>query len=199
MAILKPTKIEGSVHRVLVNGNPDDGIATQRVGSVNVSYAGFEGDWHTGLTRESCVRVRHQYEEGTEIRNTRQVSIVSREDLEQIARNMGVPGLEPEWLGANLLLSGIPNFTLVPPSSRLIFSGGVSLVVDMENQPCTYPAEVIEEHHPGFGGLFAKNAAHLRGVTAWVEKEGVISEGETLALHIPPQRIYDPKLTPDAA
>jgi hypothetical protein len=191
MPILRPTKIEGKVHTVLVNGKPDQGIATERVGTVNVSYEGFEGDWHSGLTRESCVRVRRQYKDGTEIRNTRQVSIISVEDMETIAGEMGVTGLEPEWLGANILLSGIPDFTLVPPSSRLIFPSGASLVVDMENEPCKYPGDVIEENHPGYGSLFAKNALNLRGITAWVEREGTISEGDAIALHVPPQRIYD--------
>jgi len=190
MAILNPTQVVGQVHIVLVNGRPDAGLATERVGSAKLSYAGLEGDWHSSLVRESCVRVRRQYDEGTEIRNTRQVSLVSVEDLSVICENMGIARLEPEWLGANILVSGIPDFTLLPPSSRLIFSSGASLVVDMENEPCKYPGDVIEEHHPGRGQLFAKSALNLRGVTAWVEKTGVIAEGDTIALHIPPQRIY---------
>ena len=191
MPILRPTKIEGKVHTVLVNDDQESGLVTERVGSVKVSYEGFEGDWHSSLTRPSCERVRRQYKDGTDIRNTRQVSIISVEDTAVIAEKMGVEKLEPEWLGANILLSGIPDFTLVPPSSRLIFSGGASLVVDMENEPCKYPGDVIDEHHPGFGKMFAKNALNLRGITAWVEREGMISEGDTISLHVPPQRIYD--------
>jgi len=113
------------------------------------------------------------------------------EDLIQIAENMGVPHLEPEWLGANLCLSGIPDFTLVPPSSRLIFSGGASLVVDMENEPCKYPGMIIDKHIPGAGERFAKSAINLRGVTAWVEREGMIGNGDDVSLHVPPQRLYD--------
>ena len=150
MPILRPTKIEGKVHTVLVNGDPASGLVTDRVNSVKVNYAGFEGDSHSGLTMASCVRVLRQYKAGTEIRNVRQISIVSVEDMDVIAEKMGVEKLEPQWLGANILLSGIPDFTLVPPSSRLIFSGGASLVVDMENEPCKYPGDVIDQHHPGF-------------------------------------------------
>lgn len=199
MPILKPTEISGIVEAVLVNRNPDDGIATRRTASSKITYEGIEGDWHSGLTREACVRTRRQYAEGTPIRNTRQISIVSVEDLAEISRKMGVSHLEPEWLGANILVAGIPDFTLLPPSSRLIFSGGASLVVDMENEPCKFPGDVIEETHSGFGKLFAYNARGLRGVTAWVEKEGAISEGDTIALHIPPQRIYEPAMVPDKA
>ena len=107
------------------------------------------------------------------------------------AKNDECAGLEFEWLGAEILLSGIPNFSFVPPSSRLILSGGASLVVDMENEPYKYPGDVIEESHPGFGRRFAKSAMNLRGVTAWGEKEGIIQEGDATSLYISPQRIYE--------
>jgi len=191
MAILRPTEIIGRVETLAVNRDPDTDISTQRVDSIPVTYAGFEGDSHSGVTRKSCVRVRRQYAEGTEIRNTRQISIVATEDLAKTAEAMGVSHLEPEWLGANLCLSGIPDFTMVPPSSRLISPSGVSLVVDMENAPCRFPGMIIEEHFPGFGEKFAAAAVNLRGVTAWVEREGTISTGEHVTLHVPPQRIYD--------
>ncbi len=190
MPILRPTKIEGVVHSVLVNAKPDAGLATRKVGTANVSYDGLEGDWHSTAVRAACVRTKRQYTEGIEIRNTRQISIISVEDMAEVAQKMGIPHIKPEWLGANILVSDIPDFTLVPPGSRLIFSGGASLVVDLENEPCKYPGDLIDEHHPGFGRLFAPAARNLRGITAWVEKQGVIGEGNTIALHIPPQRIY---------
>lgn len=191
MSILRPTKISGRVETIAVNRDTETDLTTERVDSVPVTYAGFEGDGHGGLTRASCVRVSAQYKQGTEIRNTRQISIVSREDLATIADTMGIPAIEPEWIGANLCVSGIHEFTTVPPSSRLIFTGGASLVIDMENAPCKFPGMIIEKHHPGFGERFAKSAIGLRGVTAWVEREGTINVGDDIALHVPPQRIYD--------
>ena len=200
MPILKRTKIKGKVLAVLINGQRGKDIGTGKgkietkpTKSVSVSYKGFEGDSHSGITRSSCERVMLQYKKGTEIRNTRQISLISAEDLTTIAKNMGVASLQPEWLGANLVISGIPNFTLLPPSSRLIFSQGTSLVVDMENEPCRYPGDVIEKHYPGYGNLFVKSAINFRGVTAWVERGGSISEGDSVSLHIPPQRVYDVK------
>jgi len=175
---------------ILVNSTPDEDLSTSRVESVGVSYAGFAGESHSGLVRASCVRVRHQYAQGTEIRNTRQVSIVSLEELALIAAKMGIDGLQPEWLGANLLVSGIPDFSRIPPSTRMIFDGGAALVVDLENSPCKYPGAIIERHHPGAGRLFANAAVGRRGVTAWVEREGRISTGDSIRLYIPPQRIY---------
>ena len=192
MAILKPTNIAGRVDGLYLVPVGAKSIASEAVDRVDASFEGFAGDVHTSLTREACVRTKQQYAEGTNIRNVRQVSIVSREELDLIAKEMGVPEVKPEWLGATMCVSGIPDFTLVPPSSRLIFSDGTSLVIDMENEPCAYPARQIENHHPGTGKLFIGSARNRRGVTAWVEREGSISVGDSIALHIPPQRIYEP-------
>jgi hypothetical protein len=184
-------KLDAHVQVILVNSTPDEDLSSSRVASVEASYAGLEGESHSGLVRASCVRVRHQYPEGTEIRNTRQISIISIEELAVIADNMGIAELKPEWLGVNLLVSGIPDFSQIPPSTRMIFSSGASLVVDLENSPCKYPGEIVERHHPGFGKLFAKAAVGHRGVTAWVEREGHIDTSDAINLYIPPQRIYE--------
>ena len=185
--MLKPVKPRGRVVAVLINRDRDSSLTSTRLQSVSVSYSGFEGEAHGGLTRKSCSRVKLQYEPGTEIRNTRQISILSEEELRQIARSMEIGHLEPEWIGANLLITGIPELTLLPPSSRLLFSGGVSIVVDMENGPCKFPGEIIDQHFPGCGRRFPKAAQHLRGVTGWVECEGVLSVGDEVSLHIPVQ------------
>lgn len=192
MVMLRTLKnIDARAQAILINSTPDEDLSSSRITSARVSYAGLEGESHSGLVRLSCVRVRHQYKEGTEIRNTRQISIVSVEELAAIADNMGIAELKPEWVGANLLVSGIPDFTKIPPSTRLIFAGGASLVVDLENSPCKYPGEIIDRHHPGKGSLFAKAAYGRRGVTAWVEREGHINTGDTIKVHIPPQQIYE--------
>jgi MOSC domain-containing protein YiiM len=183
--------LDARTEAILINSTPDEDLSSSRIESAAVSYAGIEGESHSGLVRASCVRVRHQYPQGTEIRNTRQISIVSVEELAEIAAKMGIPRLQPEWLGANLLVSGIPNFSQIPPSTRMIFSGGASLVVDLENSPCKYPGEIIERHHPGHGARFARAAVGRRGVTAWVEREGKINSGDSIRLYIPPQRIYE--------
>lgn len=175
----------------MVNSTPDEDLSSSRVNSVNVGYAGFAGESHSGLVRKSCVRVRNLYREGTEIRNVRQISILSVEDLQEIADNMETPDLQPEWVGANLLVSGIPRFSKLPPSTRLLFDGGASLVVDLENSPCKYPGEIIDRFHPGFGHKFAKAALGLRGVTAWVEREGRINTGDAIKVFVPPQHPYE--------
>ncbi len=185
MPVLKPTDFEATIDTILVNDNAQD-ITSTAVNTVTVDYGGFVGDIHHGETRQSCVRVRSQYPQDTEIRNTRQISALSVEQLEQIRDALGIETLKPEWLGANLTLEGIPDFTKVPPGSRLIAANGTSIVVDMENEPCRYPADIIEQHYPDKGRLFPKKAMGKRGVTLWVERTGILSVGDALRLHTPP-------------
>ena len=189
MDILRATQLTGTVSALLINDDNSD-LATVNQQSVTVSYAGFANDSHAGLTRSSCSRVKAQYPNGTEIRNTRQISIVSVEELAKIATTMELDHLSPEWIGANLVIESLPDVSALPPSSRLIFSSGVSLVVDMENAPCRYPGDIIERHHSGKRHLFAKAAQGLRGVTAWVERPGTLTVQDTLTLHIPTVRPY---------
>ena len=165
-------------------------LASEGRAKVFASFAGAAEEDHAGLTRASCSRVVTQYPKGTEIRNTRQFSIVSAEELESIAANMGIERLDPSWIGASIVISGLPDFTHLPPSSRLQFSGGATLVVDMLNRPCHLPVPVIDRHLPGVGRKFKAAAKGLRGVTAWVEREGELSLGDRVDLHVPEQRAW---------
>jgi hypothetical protein len=165
-------------------------LASHPISEVFASYAGVEGEVHAGPTRASCSRVLAQYPRGTEIRNVRQFSVVSAEDVAEIAARMGIAVLDPSLLGASMVIAGLPDFTHLPPSSRLQFEGGATLVVDMENRPCTLPAKGIEAAHPGFGAKFKPAAQGRRGVTAWVEREGVLRVGTGVTLHVPDQRAW---------
>ena len=190
MSILTPTDITGEVTWLGIVPMDRPNIQSNAVDQIAVDWDGFEGEMHSGLTRPACVRVKHQYKRDLEIANTRQISILSQEELAEVAGRLDIPEIKPEWVGANLILRGIPDFTLIPPASRLIFENGVSLAVDTENAPCKYPAEQIEAAHPGHGKAFPAKARNKRGVTARVERIGTLKLGETCRLHIPPQRIY---------
>ena len=190
MAILQPTEIVGTVRYLGIVRDRDGSLCSEAIDQVVAEFVGFKDEAHSGLIRPSCARVRAQYPVDTPIRNVRQLSIVSVEELDGIAKAMGVDTIAPEWLGASMVVEGIPDFTQIPPSSRLIFEGGVSLCVDMENAPCQLPAKVIEALMPGVGSRFKPAAKGRRGVTAWVEAEGSIGIGEQLRLHVPPQRRY---------
>ena len=177
--------------KIIWLGRVSDRDATLRAESLDevmATFSGVEGEEHAGLTRSSCSRVTSQYPRGTEIRNVRQFSILSAEDLDAIASRMGIDAINPAWVGASMVLQGIPDFTHVPPSSRLQSSAGTTLVVDMENRPCHLPAKVIDEDAPGKGKAFKTAAKGRRGVTAWVEREGILRVGDTVTLHVPDQR-----------
>lgn len=167
-----------------------ENIRSVALDSAFASYAGFEGDYHAGLTRASCVRVTSQHPKGTEIRNVRQFSIVSLEEMNGIAADIGLKALAPEHLGASIVLEGIPDFTHVPPASRLQAENGATIVVDMLNGPCQNPAREIEKDEPGHGKGFKPAAMGRRGVCAWVEREGQLNVGDRLRLHIPGQRAW---------
>jgi len=155
---------------------------------LDLRFAGPEGEAHGGLTRPSCSRVKALYPVGTQIRNARQLSLVGAEDLAQIAEAMGLEAIDPGLLGASMVLEGLPDFTRLPPSSRLLAPSGACVVIDMENRACTLPARPVEAMHPGKGALFKRAASGRRGVTAWVEAEGRIVTGDALRLFIPDQR-----------
>ena len=159
---------------------------------IDLDFAGPQDEIHSGATRPSCVRVRHMYSEGTEIRNTRQMSIVSAEELTQIAETLNLEEIDPTWLGATLVVDGIPDFSHVPPSSRLLGENGVGLIIDMENQPCEWPGKEIEIDHPGKGADFPRAALGKRGVTACVERPGTLSIGDKLTLYVPSQPAWQP-------
>jgi len=192
MAILTPTDISGRVVWLGVVHDRAVTLEAEPVETLTLDWAGPVGDCHAGLTRPSCSRVKLQHPRGTEIRNTRQLSMLSAEELAAVAQAMDIPRIAPEWTGANIVFEGIPDFTQVPPGSRLVFEDGTTLAVDMENGPCRFVGEVIERHHPVKGGAFPRLAAGRRGVTGWVERPGVVALGAAARLHIPPQRLYAP-------
>ncbi len=190
-----PRHHEGGAYPHVPSGLlPREQDRKERRPRVRVTLEGFEGDRHAGLTRLSDARTPH-YPRGTEIRNSRQVSIVSAEELSAIAVDMGLPELRPEWLGANLVLGGIPDLTHLPPSTRLLFPHDTVLVVEGENLPCTLPGQVLQDRYPHIPGLvtaFPKEAIHRRGVLGWVERSGFICEGDPVTVRITRQVPYEP-------
>jgi hypothetical protein len=176
MAALKPTHFIGTLTWLGLVADRDAQLESQALSSLTALYSGPVGEAHGGLTRPSCSRVLGQYPRNTDIRNTRQFAIVSQEELDRTAADMGLDRLDPALLGSTMVIAGIPDFSHLPPSSRLQGEGGATLVVDMNNRPCTLPARPIENRHQGFGAKFKPAAMNRR---------------EKIRLHVPDQRSWD--------
>jgi MOSC domain len=183
MAILY--KLNGIVSGLYLGLQRDTHITTLQ-SQVQVTFSGFDGDLHAGLTRKSDGRTP-MYPRGTLIRNERQVTIVSSVELAQTAAEMRIPEIRPEWIGANILIDGIPHLTLIPPKTRLFFASGAVLLVTGENNPCTVAGKSIEQliGLPGLANKFPMAAIHRRGLTATVERPGLIRlrDGVTAEVH----------------
>jgi hypothetical protein len=174
------------------------------VDALKLVYGGVVGDFHAGLTRPSGGR-EPWYPRGTEMKNERQLSVLSVEELSQVASDMGIARIAPEWIGANLVLEGVPTLSYLPPRSLLFFKSGATLRIDGANGPCRIAGGSIakalgvkapvkdgapdhEATDIAFG--FVQAARMKRGLVAWVEREGEIRSGETVDIRIWEQWIY---------
>ena len=190
MPVLKPTGYVGHITWLGIVADRDAALESKSLPNLMAQFDGPEGEAHGGLTRPACSRVLAQYPRNTVIRNTRQFSVMAAEDLAAIATAMGLAALDPALIGATMVIDGIPDFSHLPPSSRLQSESGATLVVDLENRPCMLPAKPIETRHPGYGARFKRAAEGRRGVMAWVEREGLFALGQEVRLHIPDQPVW---------
>ena len=186
------TEYSGTIQALLLCLDPHSLVST-RVHEAEAGFEGLVGDKHAGLTKLSDSRTPF-YSPGTVIRNYRQITIVSMEELAQVASALNLPEIKPEWLGANLALEGVPDFTLLPPTSRIFFPRGAVLSLTGENLPCKNPGRVIQEQYPGRPDLvegFVKAAMHKRGVVAVVEKPGLLEDGDEVKFMVPGHYRYN--------
>lgn len=187
-------KIEGRVSGLYIASGRD--FITQPVDALQLEGGGIIGDYHYGLTRKSGGR-EPWYPRGTVIRNDRQVSIVSVQELEKIAAAMGLAEIKPEWIGANIVVDGIADFTLLPAGTVLFFESGLTLKLDGVNAPCKFSGSSIARHigaeDEALMALgFVKAAKYLRGQTAWVERAGALARSDKITARVPEQINYAP-------
>jgi len=166
-------------------------LVSKRVEAVRVLENGLEGDKHTSWFRKADARAK-RYTKGTRIWNSRQISIVSEEELALVAKGLGIEKVEPEWLGANLCLRGIPEVSLLQPRTKLFIpneDGGpeVGIYVTAPNKPCVGPGEIIQAYNTHIQGLatqFPKVAMNRRGIVSVVEHGGFIRGGVAVSVVI---------------
>jgi hypothetical protein len=169
-----------------------DAVESSPRPELQLTYAGIVGDRHEGLVRPSGAR-EPWYPRGTMMRNERQVSILSLEELAEVAATLSLPAIPAEWIGANLAISGIPHFSRLPPRTMLMFPSGATIRIDGDNGPCRKSGASIVAHYPDrkdveFG--FVKAALNKRGLVGWVEREGVIRPGDEVKVRTWRQLAY---------
>jgi hypothetical protein len=179
--------LEGIVEGLYIVHPVEPTLASSPVPEIQVTLEGFTGDRHAGFTLLSNSRTPF-YPRGTQIRNNRQVSLVSVEELDDVARSLGVPCIQAEWLGANLFFRGIPQLTQLPAGTRIFFPGDTVLWVTGDNHPCIWPGNLIQAQYPSEADLaarFVKDAMGKRGLVACVERAGSIHMGDRVRVDVP--------------
>lgn len=161
---------------------PEDQQFPSPVNSITLEWGGIPGDRHFGETMASNSREKHAFERGTTIRNYRQISIVDSAELATIARNMDLQEIVPGTIADNICIEGIPELTALPLMTRLMFPSGASIMTGGENNPCTIAGTMVGERYGTQPHAFPKAAMHLRGITGWVERPGVINIGDSITI-----------------
>lgn len=196
-------EIVGRVESVRLGLTPGSIVTTEQEKVSVILNHGFKGDSHAGA-RLADVREKALLEfglpKGLEISNFREFSAVSTEELGQIAHNMGLSLIPFGCLGENLVLSGIPMLSMLPPGTMLFFRKNAkelrtaALFVAGENTPCILPGQAIREAYPEasdkLAGTFVKAAIGLRGIVGKVYASGRIAVGDEVVVKVPAQRVW---------
>ncbi len=175
---------------VSVHAGDSEDLSKEDRASVTVELDGFPGDRHQGFERVAW-GAGDKDPEGTVRRNERQWSGVSVEELAIIERKMDLKEpLTAAALGANICVEGIPNFSQLPKSTRLLFPSGAALAVEECNPPCSDMGAQITAKYTtrsgerAAGHLFASRAFGLRGVVGVVDVAGVIRAGDKVVVQV---------------
>lgn len=184
-------KLEAIVQSLYV-GDDLNSLVKRSVPLLQIDLAGIVGDRHAGYSRKADSRNK-EYPRGAEIRNWRQWSAVSIEELIQISKKMDLPQIEPSWLGSNLCFAGVPNLSLLPKGSLLTFPEEVVLAVEEENLPCTKPGRVLAAQFQDRDispSSFIKASMHLRGLVGVVNRPGTIRVNDQVRIQVYQPKIY---------
>lgn len=168
------------------------GFQSEAVNDLSLDFEGIVGNRHRGFLRKADARTPY-LKRGTQIRNQRHLSLVSVEDLSEIATRLGLETIAPKTLGANVCVAGIPRFSHLPRGTKLFFPSGAILIIEDQNAPCSLAGEAVmlaAEGNAEIKRQFPKLAHGLRGLVASVEHPGLLSTGDTITAHLPAQWLY---------
>ena len=156
--------------------------------SLEFAFDGIVGDRHRGLTRNAWALTDKQ-PEGTERRNERQWSAVAQEDLDVVSEKLNlVAPLAAGDVAVNLSIEGVPDFSRLSRGTTLTFAGGVVLMVEEYNPPCSRMSHFVAEQYPTRNGDpladtdFIEASKFCRGLVGVVEVPGMVSVGESVTV-----------------
>ncbi len=187
-------KLMGKVEALMVDNPPDEKISSFR-DQIVCTLLGLEGDKHAGKFRDSSgvrereIFLRPKTDVRAKVMNWRQWSAVSVEEMLLLAQKYSLPQTAEvtkhlsQLVGANMLVSGIPYFTQLPPTSLLAFPQCSWLVIS-ENLPCIGAGNQIEKFYPqARAAEFAKLAMGIRGLVGTVFEAGIIEVGQEFSVN----------------
>ena len=199
--MIHPIQLSGRVEAVLVAHTFGSMISTPVKKIRVIRGHGVKDDSHAGVrlldSRETALR-SFTFHKGMEVANCREFSAVSVEELARIARGMKLAEIPHGCLGENLVVSGIPKFTQLPPGTLLFFCHAgeeptAVLAVWGENGPCIAPGEILQAKFPNIpklASLFPKAAIGKRGIVGIGYVSGEIWAGDEVVVKIPQQQLY---------
>jgi MOSC domain-containing protein YiiM len=112
--------------------------------------------------------------------------MLSVEELAAIANALHVSKVFPKDLGGNILVSGIPSLTTLPPNT--VYSLGSALLLSAgENLPCRLGGEATAERYgdPSLATAFSQSALGLRGQVGSVLEPGVVMIRDSIRVYPP--------------
>jgi hypothetical protein len=179
--------LNGTVTSLHLGDNSDLSKDAQQ--ALTAELGGFAGDRHQGPSRSAW---EGEYEPaGTLRRNERQWSAISVEELAHITQALDLSdALTAAAVGANLCVEGLPEFSLLPRGTKLVFPSGAVLLVEEYNPPCTdMGAQIAAKYRTRSGQplnqqSWLRPAAGRRGVVGVVDVPGVIRVGDCFEVRI---------------
>ena len=183
-------KLKGTLASVFAARGDD--FVSREVDELSLTFDGIEGDYHAGATRLSGGR-EPWYKRGTEMRNERQISMLSVEEMNDVAQALNIETTDVGAIGGNFLIEGVPNFSKLPPRTQMFFPSGAVVRIDGYNAPCKISGKSLQNQNPGREDIelgFVQAARETRGLVGWVEKPGVVKAGDEITFRIWPQELY---------
>lgn len=179
--------LKGKVDSLHLGNNED--LSKQSCTALTAEIGGFAGDKHQGPVRKTWNGELHPA--GTTRRNERQWSGVSVEELAHITQRLELTEpLSPGTLGANICIEGIPEFSLLPKGTLLIFPSGAVLAVEEYNPPCSdMGAQIASKYstrssQPLTDKTWLRPAAGRRGLVGVIDYPGEIRVGDEVEVRV---------------